>query len=135
MIRRPPSTTRTDTLFPDTTLFRSESWSNAAFFGSSSATERWEVMLSAYSSTSFGLTRPRFAMSRKELTPAEMPISASAAISSIQLAFRVGVGTNTIAGVPVGENLLAQRRSEEHTSDLQSLMRISYSVVILKKKK
>src|SRR3546814_1054788 len=76
---------------------------------SSSATERWEVMLSAYSSTSFGLTRPRFAMSRKELTPAEMPISASAAISSIQLAFRVGVGTNTIAGVPVGENLLAQR--------------------------
>src|SRR3546814_8314895 len=35
-------------------------------------------MLSAYSSTSLGLTRPRFAMSRKELTPAEMPISASA---------------------------------------------------------
>src|SRR3546814_4555968 len=72
-------------------------------------------MLSAYSSTSFGLTRPRFAMSRKELTPAEMPISASAAISSIQLAFRV--------------------RSEEHTSELQSLMRISYAVFCLKKKK
>src|SRR3546814_6434576 len=64
-----------------------ESWSNAAFFGSSSATERWEVMLSAYSSTSFGLTRPRFAM-----------------------------------------------RSEEHTSELQSLMRISYAVFCLKKK-
>src|SRR3546814_8959678 len=93
--------------------------------------ERWEVMLSAYSSTSFGLTRPRFAMSRKELTPAEMPISASAAISSIQLAFRVGVGTNTIAGVPVGENL----RSEEQTSELQSLMRISYAVFCLKQKK
>src|SRR3546814_9799253 len=59
-----------------------ESWSNAAFFGSSSATERWEVMLSAYSSTSFGLTR----------------------------------------------------RSEEHTSELQSLMRISYAVFCLKKK-
>src|SRR3546814_3064661 len=36
---------------------------------------------------------------------------------------------------PVGEQLLGRRRSEEHTSELQSLMRISYAVFCLKKKK
>src|SRR3546814_7554198 len=73
MIRRPPRSTRTDTLFPYTTLFRS-----------SSATSAWAT--GGYLS----LTGTRF----------------NAAI----------------------------RRSEEHTSELQSLMRSSYAVFCLKKK-
>src|SRR3546814_20736686 len=80
MIRRPPRSTRTDTLFPYTTLFRS----------------------------------------------VEPTVPALEYIAQ-QLAFigsRVGI---TIEG--------PMKRSEEHTSELQSLMRISYAVFCLKKKK
>src|SRR3546814_2976060 len=81
MIRRPPRSTRTDTLFPYTTLFRS----------------------------------PRSLLIRT--------------ISVI--AVRAGLGD------PKGSLLRShseRRRSEEHTSELQSLMRISYAVFCLKKK-
>src|SRR3546814_13415006 len=78
MIRRPPRSTRTDTLFPYTTLFRS-----ARAIGVSKSTGR----------QSLRLRRPRW----------------------------------SAAGSPTG-------RSEEHTSELQSLMRISYAVFCLKKK-
>src|SRR3546814_8564971 len=84
MIRRPPRSTRTDTLFPYTTLFRSPAWMVA----SSSEAAYWP---SRYSRTYDGTT----ALPRTALT----------------------------------------RRSEEHTSELQSLMRISYAVFCLKKKK
>src|SRR3546814_1134277 len=82
MIRRPPRSTRTDTLFPYTTLFRSNSRSSNA--RSSSAT----------------------------VTPCVKADTLKRA---------------RIAGV-------MSRRSEEHTSELQSLMRISYAVFCLKKK-
>src|SRR3546814_4586769 len=82
MIRRPPRSTRTDTLFPYTTLFRSARSSGTA------AGQR------------FG------------------PCSG-------QPAFTRGCS---------GESSLP-KRSEEHTSELQSLMRISYAVFSLKKKK
>src|SRR3546814_2549278 len=72
MIRRPPRSTRTDTLFPYTTLFRSQK-------GLAAATERYAWL--------------------------------------------------------DGDNACALGRSEEHTSELQSLMRISYAVFCLKKKK
>src|SRR3546814_942788 len=75
MIRRPPRSTRTDTLFPYTTLFRS---ARCPF--TSSSTERMRSSFDARASS---------------------PSS----------------------------------RSEEHTSELQSLMRISYAVFCLKKKK
>src|SRR3546814_16777210 len=73
MIRRPPRSTRTDTLFPYTTLFRSRAYPITSF-------------------TSSGNARSSFWL---------LPI---------------------------------QARSEEHTSELQSLMRISYAVFCLKKK-
>src|SRR3546814_1268173 len=73
MIRRPPRSTRTDTLFPYTTLFRSPR------------------------------SRPGAA---RDLPPADRAVRAA-----------------------------ARSRSEEHTSELQSLMRISYAVFCLKKKK
>src|SRR3546814_2353328 len=90
MIRRPPRSTRTDTLFPYTTLFRSTACSKMRD------------------------TRPT--------CPPEAIISPS----SMAEPLRPG------ASQLHPEN---RRRSEEHTSELQSLMRISYAVFCLKKKK
>src|SRR3546814_4376228 len=84
MIRRPPRATRTDTLFPYTTLFRSVS---------AGAT----VMLS----------------------PVCTPIGSTFSIE--QMMMQLSLRSRTT-------------RSEEHTSELQSLMRISYAVFCLKKK-
>src|SRR3546814_10027120 len=86
MIRRPPRSTRTDTLFPYTTLFRSF------------------------------LT---FASNRCALH------------DGVFVAVFCGAGRNRSRGDRCDED----GRSEEHTSELQSLMRISYAVFCLKKKK
>src|SRR3546814_1054318 len=92
MIRRPPRSTRTDTLFPYTTLFRS---------------------------------CPRRNRNRAvRLCPSARPAH--------------GAAIGTRPGRDRGENhprATARGRSEEHTSELQSLMRISYAVFCLKQKK
>src|SRR3546814_4248043 len=96
MIRRPPRSTRTDTLFPYTTLFRSarRSW------------QRWHS---------------RWPRERARCAAHERPAArASLRPSVVRLES------------PLTRELL---RSEEHTSELQSLMRISYAVFCLKKKK
>src|SRR3546814_8702068 len=111
MIRRPPISTRTDTLFPYTTRFRS--------LGAGG--RRFESCLpdhrSARAETEDPLQRPR------QLLP----------LGGIE--HRVGDGANGshIVDVEIVE-LREDERSEEHTSELQSLMRISYAVFCLKKK-
>src|SRR3546814_9783242 len=87
MIRRPPRSTRTDTLLPYTTLFRS------------------------LAGTTTNIVTARSAMSH----PLNVMLAWTAAYSNNATTF-----TN---------------RSEEHTSELQSLMRISYAVFCLKKTK
>src|SRR3546814_4156399 len=89
MIRRPPRSTRTDTLFPYTTLFRSLT------SGASLCCAR-----SGYRACWKGGRPPRFNPQKR------------------------------LCSSPLKES-----RSEEHTSELQSLMRISYAVFCLKKKK
>src|SRR3546814_5273392 len=91
MIRRPPRSTRTDTLFPYTTLFRS----------------------------------------RKPGRPSKMTVRIFVDADACpvkdeiyKVAWRHGVLVTIVSN-----------RSEEHTSELQSLMRISYAVFCLKKKK
>src|SRR3546814_14261839 len=84
MLRRPPRSTRTDTLFPYTTLFRSRNWPLCP-------------------------APPAAGRGARGTAPADRRPSP-------------GGGCRT-AG-----------RSEEHTSELQSLMRISYAVFCLKKK-
>src|SRR3546814_7923873 len=98
MIRLPPRSTRTDTLFPYTTLFRS-AYSHLSDRGSSI----------------------------KKLIELEQ----LAGIVAINLIGRSGVKTK-FSDIGKAINGI---RSEEHTSELQSLMRISYAVFCLKKKK
>src|SRR3546814_1221669 len=86
MIRRPPRSTRTDTLFPYTTLFRSEEYFQSI----------------AFSPELYGNVSDR--------------------VTKWHEPWKVSIVWNG-------------PRSEEHTSELQSLMRISYAVFCLKKKK
>src|SRR3546814_8907438 len=95
MIRRPPRSTRTDTLFPYTTLFRSD--------GADPPRHRTDPQPAG---TLPGL-RAQPPLGRADGQPRRRP----------------------------RQPLRAGRRSEEHTSELQSLMRISYAVFCLKKKK
>src|SRR3546814_7514941 len=90
MIRRPPRSTRTDTLFPYTTLFRS---------------------------------------------PLRRPVSSARPFLPRPLNSHVGGTERVNRCVQFQRNVCLAFRSEEHTSELQSLMRISYAVFCLKKKK
>src|SRR3546814_8348903 len=90
MIRRPPRSTRTDTLFPYTTLFRSQSRCPAQVHQARSSARR----------------NDRHA----QITGRHADAAIDAGVSAYVV------------------------RSEEHTSELQSLMRISYAVFCLKKK-
>src|SRR3546814_8474992 len=101
MIRRPTRSTRTDTLFPYTTLFRSRGRADAAIPRQVGAAGR----------------RRNVRGSERRGTPP---------------GGRAGMQRDAGRATRRGEH---GRRSEEHTSELQSLMRISYAVFCLKKKK
>src|SRR3546814_1530322 len=96
MIRRPPRSTRTDTLFPYTTLFRSLSNLDCTPQEHAGTHERDRVLADRGA--------PEACRRQQQNQPAGLP-------------YEPGF------------------RSEEHTSELQSLMRISYAVFCLKKKK
>src|SRR3546814_7162334 len=106
MIRRAPQSTRTDPLFPYTTLFRSRIFFNQANMSARCIPQIAVVMGSC---TAGGAYVP--------------------AMSDEAIIVR-GQGT-----IFLGGPALVKARSEEHTSELQSLMRISYAVFCLKKKK
>src|SRR3546814_9446488 len=107
MIRRPPRSTRTDTLFPYTTLFRSAHQSGPC---NDDLADRLYAKYRAGPRRSRHLGRERYSTSRDEL---------------FLLRWQ---------GQPASR-CRRTWRSEEHTSELQSLMRISYAVFCLKKKK
>src|SRR3546814_3142024 len=96
MLRRPPRSTRTDTLFPYTTLFRSREPDPQAG--------------SFYRSDHFSLAK-----------------------KGVPMLYAGSEDDLVDGGEAAGKAL--RERSEEHTSELQSLMRISYAVFCLKKKK
>src|SRR3546814_10613403 len=99
MIRGPPRSTRTDTLFPYTTLFRS-------------------ALLDHVYDVTGGLceNNDKFAIDRS--------------LPTIEVGDLVVIHDTGAHGFSMGYNY---NRSEEHTSELQSLMRISYAVFCLKK--
>src|SRR3546814_9460630 len=104
MIRRPPRSTRTDTLFPYTTLFRSE-------LDALRQRQRFGVVDGVGLSAHVHLPRIRARLA-----------AATGFLFTTESATDLGAGG---ADIDVG-------RSEEHTSELQSLMRISYAVFCLK---
>src|SRR3546814_9470453 len=103
MLRRPPRSTRTDTLFPYTTLFRSKK---------NVDDDEIRRRLAA------GASKARVA---RDLKVTRMTVYRALDIIPSQ--------------TKLPEKIVAKIRSEEHTSELQSLMRISYAVFCLKKKK
>src|SRR3546814_5859877 len=121
MIRRPPRSTRTDTLFPYTTLFRSEAVRDRVLV---------EVIIGQ---------RVLARGQREDVGGQEREQEAlAAAVRAIaaQRGFgRVGVDRERHrAAMAATVESHRQSRSEEHTSELQSLMRSSYAVFCLKKK-
>src|SRR3546814_7865404 len=126
MLRRPPISTRTDTLFPYTTLFRSQhGLPGCAIDGgslagklssraSSKSASRWSSQEAASADCSASGSRPR----------AFFP--GVTATTGLLIILQPLQSTSGLLG--------CTPRSEEHTSELQSLMRISYAVFCLKKK-
>src|SRR3546814_9219121 len=113
MIRRPPSATRTDTLFPYTTLFRSV----AEFIGS-----QIERDLSAGQDVDRVFQRMMAGTARNQFEEVSVQVN------------RMG-HHGVVNEIDAHTLHVAERdRSEEHTSELQSLMRNSYAVFCLKKK-
>src|SRR3546814_4927999 len=103
MLPRPPRSTRTDTLFPYTTLFRSLDQHMKQFFMQPLFNEDWDVVL-------YMMRHPRTAITFSDS----------------------GAHVSQIMDSSLQTHMLSYR-SEEHTSELQSLMRISYAVFCLKK--
>src|SRR3546814_4743585 len=125
MIRRPPRSTRTDTLFPYTTLFRS--------------LERFlDQVLAAGGVHHHVLLLGLQVVDVLDRDQAQAAAQARAQVGALlALAVAVGGGVVVAAGDESARALerRVQARSEEHTSELQSLMRISYAVFCLTKKK
>src|SRR3546814_1557617 len=101
MVRRPPRSTRTDTLFPYTTLFRSSK--NIPDHGHDDVISQ------------------RFRNGGKSASDDD----SNSQVQDVAPGYEL---------TELGQHCLSPFRSEEHTSELQSLMRISYAVFCLKKK-
>src|SRR3546814_12935267 len=118
MIRRPPRSTRTDTLFPYTTLFRSYSRAVRCRRTRANAPRR----------------------NRPETRRTQLPVFLRHRRAQQTLRTAMGPRTSKTADAKqLRRNRIPHlpqdvSRSEEHTSELQSLMRISYAVFCLKKK-
>src|SRR3546814_4981880 len=120
MIRRPPRSTRTDTLFPYTTLFRSLLRTFAVL-----------LLMAVAAFLTLCAARPELPLGTKitlRLPTAKLALQ-QLAISVVELVFSA-----TALWYLLPHSAIGFPRSEEHTSELQSLMRISYAVFCLKKK-
>src|SRR3546814_3358317 len=127
MIRRPPRSTRTDTLFPYTTLFRSH---QVRIRNQADAGRRGAVAVVA---------GDRKRQRRNDAAVATFRREAVVVVQTVRIVHRLHPAANIVSGNRLTRaarlDRLAEERSEEHTSELQSLMRISYAVFCLKKKK
>src|SRR3546814_3322877 len=130
MKRRPPRSTRTDTLFPYTTLFRSaqQGWRQRNLPHQYKAAY-WHVVR-VFNAAFRALPIHRIMQNNTEILKrnAMLAIYHNPRCSKSRAALEL---TQQFAN----QNSLPLDRSEEHTSELQSLMRISYAVFCLKKKK
>src|SRR3546814_6522223 len=133
MIRRPPRSTRTDTLFPYTTLFRAPRSSSRC------AADRpaWE---------SRGKTAPQCRTSAAPDRLVDQPVERAECTGKAgDRSARIGAGRHQCRQMDRGRAVVAAQqpdlerfelhRTEEHPSELQSIMRNQYAVFCLQKKK
>src|SRR3546814_6763668 len=111
MIRRPPRSTRTDTHFPYTTLFRSDWFAMQVIAVSIGPKQAQETLRTALA---MGADKAIHIQTDKRTDQEVLPLAVAKLLKNIAE---------------------REQRSEEHTSELQSLMRNSYAVFCLKKKK
>src|SRR3546814_1725723 len=135
MIRRPPRSTRTDTLFPYTTLFRSHDAHLAHRLGHAfarparaHALDQRRHRIAPYVGRHLGGDRLVGDDVGAMFFEAQIEENAGAA-------GRLALGSDLEQVDRAGAHALRLDRSEEHTTELQSLMRISYAVFCLKKKR
>src|SRR3546814_8426283 len=126
MIRRPPRSTRTDTLFPYTTLFRSRDHRIRQGRGPRAHAELHRLQRRGRA----GRGSVRHLLRSFDRAARGQPCRARQAAPGM---VRTPPSTST-AHVVQSSRISCRERSEEHTSELQSLMRISYAVFCLKKK-
>src|SRR3546814_4666194 len=115
IMRRPPRSTRTDTLFPYTTLFRSHG-------SSPSSNSRRESPRTA--------PLPSPCLSSLRTPPTSLPSCSG----SRPIDWPIPIQLFSLSCSAISRTQMLRTRSEEHTSELQSLMRISYAVFCLTKK-
>src|SRR3546814_9417040 len=121
MIRRPPRSTRTDTLFPYTTLFRSHLFAqNLELFQ-----RGWTV----------DVQRGHHRLLAVLLLEQLGDLGGAGGLARALETDHHDDDRRRGVEVEFRRHVAAKHRSEEHTSELQSLMRISYAVFGLKKKK
>src|SRR3546814_8171121 len=146
MIRRPPRSTRTDTLFPDTTLFRSR----GPYVSHDHRCQPWAPRVPAISSlqgvvpaTTTAVTRCRRMDSRNHASASggrylpetyRIMLLRCAVSGGVNARLRYDWRTPIACGWATKMGSHAATRSEEHTSEHQTLMRISYAVFCLQKK-
>src|SRR3546814_10232386 len=123
MIRRPPRSTRTDTLFPYTTLFRSGAACESVLGACKCCTGSCRVGSSAQMAIRSLLSLNGPASNIRPIQTGVYDDPAEASQSGHRSHHAVA---SRRAGVPGADG---QARSEEHTSELQSLMRKSYHVI------
>src|SRR3546814_4711768 len=123
MRRRPPRSTRTDTLFPYTTLFRS----TLSFVNRLIALDAQDPAFVEELQRAWDVGDAVLPVDPRLPAPAREAVLAAARLDDpVEPGDAIAMATSGTTGQP--------KRSEEHTSELQSLMRNSYAVFCLKKK-
>src|SRR3546814_3769243 len=118
MIQRPPRSTRTDPLFPYTTLFRSDR--------NLPSNSPWRQCPPSVGS-------PRATPVNRRAVPQRRRADRKDRVQSLACRTSHAIAFGNCKGILIMGEFLSVERSEEHTSELQSLMRISYDVFCLQK--
>src|SRR3546814_2695640 len=139
MIRRPPRSTRTDTLFPYTTLFRSPRAARADRLAKHDCgggrSRRAGCPRPADRARTDVFRRRACGGGGRAAVPASARLGGEPGGAPRAPPPPPAVAARACEPLPAGGADFSAGRSEEHTSELQSLMRISYAVFCLKKKK
>src|SRR3546814_2930590 len=126
MIRRPPRSTRTDTLFPYTTLFRSATYSDRF---KALSDKKAEVDIMAAKDVKFSRDARERILRGVDILADAVKVTLGPKGRNVVIDKSFGAPRITKDGVTVAKEIeLKDKDREEHTSELKSLMRTSYAV-------